>query len=561
MSSSPHFGTGQTHLNSDAKIADEGRPQGAPLPIVFSRRYALGRAPTRGAPTDCLLSALCPGEGTHKGRPYQLPSLGVMPWGGHPQGAPLPIAFSRRYALGRAPTRGAPTNCLLSALCPGEGTHKGRPYQLPSLGVMPWGGHPQGAPLPIAFSRRYALGRAPTRGAPTDCLLSALCPGEGTHKGRPYRLFSFGVMAGEGRPQGAPLPIVFFRRYGRGRAPTRGAPTDCLFSALWPGEGAHKGRPYRLFSFGVMAGGGHPQGAPLPIAFSRRYALGRAPTRGAPTDCFLSALWPGKGAHKGRPYQLSFFGVMPWGGHPQGALLPIAFSRRYALGRAPTRGAPTNCLLLALCPGEGTHKGRPYQLSFFGVMAGGGHPQGAPLPIVFSRRYGLGRAPTRGAPTDCFLSALWPGEGTHKGRPYRLFSFGVMPWGGHPQGAPLPIAFSRRYGLGRAPTRGAPTNCLLSALCPGKGTHKGRPYRFAALGRAPTRGAPTRFRQPHVGLSQFDAIALHFGMHPAAMGRARAQFGSPRSCCKGNCRRSKDGTDLSVFVPERKAKAHRGHEG
>ncbi len=152
MSSSPHFGTGQTHLNSDAKIADEGRPQGAPLPIVFSRRYALGRAPTRGAPTNCLLSALCPGEGTHKGRPYQLPSLGVMPWGGHPQGAPLPIVFSRRYALGRAPTRGAPANCLLSALCPGEGTHKGRPYQLPSLGVMPWGGHPQGAPLPDSGS-------------------------------------------------------------------------------------------------------------------------------------------------------------------------------------------------------------------------------------------------------------------------------------------------------------------------------------------------------------------------------------------------------------------------
>ena len=86
-----------------------------------------------------------------------------------------------------------------------------------------------------------------------------------------------------------------------------------------------------------------------------------------------------------------------------------------------------------------------------------GRPQGAPLPIVFSRRYALGRAPTRGAPTvivDFFL--------------------GVMPWGGRPQGAPLPIVFFRRY----------------------------------ALGRAPTRGAPTRFRQPHVVLSQLDAIAL-----------------------------------------------------
>ena len=233
---------------------------------------------------------------------------------------------------------------------------------------MPWGGHPQGAPLPIVFSKRYALGRAPTRGAPTDCLFSALWPGEGTHKGRPYRLSFLGVMAWGGHPQGAPLPIVFSRRYGLGRAPTRGAPTDCLFSALWPGEGTHKGRPYRLSFLGVMAWGGHPQGAPLPIVFSRRYGLGRAPTRGAPTDCLFSALWPGEGAHKGRPYRLSFLGVMAWGGHPQGAPLPIVFSRRYGLGRAPTRGAPTDCLFSAFCPGEGTHKGRPYQLSSLGAM-------------------------------------------------------------------------------------------------------------------------------------------------------------------------------------------------
>ena len=216
-----------------------GHPQGAPLPFVFSRRYALGRAPTRGAPTICLLWALCPGEGTHKGRPYHLSSLGVMPWGGHPQGAE---------------------------------------------GVMPWGGHPQGAPLPFVFSGRYALGRAPTRGAPTDCLLWALCPGEGTHKGRPYRLSSLGVMPWGGHPQGAPLPIVFSGRYALGRAPTRGAPTDCLLWALCPGEGTHKGRPYHLSSLGVMPWGGHPQGAPLPFVFSP--------------------------------------GVMPWGGHPQGAPLP-----------------------------------------------------------------------------------------------------------------------------------------------------------------------------------------------------------------------------------------------
>ena len=339
---------------------------------------------------------------------------------------------------------------------------------------MPWGGGPQGAPLPIVFSRRYGLGRAPTRGAPTDCLFSALWPGEGTHKGRPYRLSFLGVMAWGGHPQGAPLPIVFSRRYGLGRAPTRGAPTDCLFSALWPGEGTHKGRPYRLSFLGVMAWGGHPQGAPLPIVFSRRYGLGRAPTRCAPTDCLFSALWPGEGTHKGRPYRLSFLGVMAWGGGPQGAPLPIVFSRRYALGRAHTGGAPTDCLFSALCPGEGAHRGRPYLLSFLGVMPWGGRPQGAPLPIVFSRRYALRRAPTRGAPTYCLLSALCLGEGAHKGRPYRLSFLGVMAWGGHPQGAPLPIVFSRRYGLGRAPTR----------------------------------GAPTRFRQPHVVLSQFDAIAL-----------------------------------------------------
>ena len=235
------MGTGQTHFNSDAKIADEGHPQGgegthkgcpylhfsakkpassrqrrmefaiAHYDLHSFRRYALGRAPTRGAPTNCLLQALCPGEGTHKGRPYQLSSC---PGEGTHKGRPYQLSspalgralLSSTTALGRAPTRGAPTNCLLQALCPGEGTHKGRPYQLSSPGVMPWGGHPQGAPLPIVFSRRYALRRAPTRGAPTNCLLQALCPGEGTHKGCPYQLSSLGVMPWEGRPQGAPLP-------------------------------------------------------------------------------------------------------------------------------------------------------------------------------------------------------------------------------------------------------------------------------------------------------------------------------------------------------------------
>ena len=170
--------------------------------------------------------------------------LGVLPWEGHPQGVPLPIVFCRRLALGRAPTRGAPTDCLLWAFGPGKGTHKGCPYRLSSVGVWPWEGHPQGVPLPIVFCRRFDLGRAPTRGAPTDCLLSAFGPGEGAHKGCPYRLSSVGVLTWEGR----------------------GAPTGCLLSALALGRAPTRG-----------------------TAFSRRSALGRAPTRGAPTDCLLSA--------------------------------------------------------------------------------------------------------------------------------------------------------------------------------------------------------------------------------------------------------------------------------
>ena len=436
MSTEPGKHPGQTHLNSDAKIADEGRPQGAPLPIVFSRRYALGRAPTRGAPTYCLLSALCPGEGAHKGRPYLLSSLGVMPWGGRPQGAPLP-----------------------TALCPGEGAHKGRPYRLSSLqgGVMPWGGRPQGAPLPIVFSRRYALGRAPTRGA----------------------------------------PIVFSRRYALGRAPTRGAPTDCLLSALCPGEGAHKGAPTYC---GVMP--------------YRPYLLSACPGEGAHKGRpYRLALCPGEGAHKGRigvmpwgghpqgaPLPIVFPGVMPWGGHPQGAPLPIVFSRRYALGRAPHKGRPYRyCpylfLLRRYALGRAPTRGAP---TYCGVMPWGGHPQGAPLPIVFSPALCPGEGTHKGRPYRLSSLGLCPGEGTHKGRPYLLSSGEgthkgrVMPWGGHPQGAPLPIVFSRRY----------------------------------ALGRAPTRGAPTRFRQPQVVLSQFDAIAL--GKHQG-IGVSEKHLRSPHS--------------------------------
>ena len=68
---------GQTHLKSDAKIAEEGRPQGGRLPIVLSRRFALERAPTRGAPTgpnDMAMSAglRTRGKGTHKGGPLRM---------------------------------------------------------------------------------------------------------------------------------------------------------------------------------------------------------------------------------------------------------------------------------------------------------------------------------------------------------------------------------------------------------------------------------------------------------------------------------------------------------
>ena len=259
---------GQSHLNSDATSSPRRAPtRGAPTDCLLSA-FGLGRAPTRGAPTDCLLSA---------------------PWEGHPQGVPLPIVFSRRLALGRADYRLS----LGRAFCPGKGTHKGCPYRLSSLGVWPWEGHPQGVPLPVVFSRRLALGRAPTRGAPTDCLVSAFGPGKGTHKGRPYRLSSLGVWPWEGHPQGAPLPVVFSRclalgrafvfsrpwegrpqgvplpivlswRFGLGRAPTRGAPTGCLLSAFGPGKGTHKGCPYRLSSLGVWPWEGRLQGAPLP---------------------------------------------------------------------------------------------------------------------------------------------------------------------------------------------------------------------------------------------------------------------------------------------------------
>ena len=49
---------------------------------------------------------------------------------------------------------------------------------------------------------------------------------------------------------------------------------------------------------------------------------------------------------------------------------------------------------------KGAHKGRPYRLSFLGVLAGGGHPQEVPLRM------------DKGCPRG--------GEGDQKGRPYPI---------------------------------------------------------------------------------------------------------------------------------------------
>ena len=86
------------------------------------------------------------------------------------------------------------------------------------------------------------------------------------------------------------------------------------------------------------------------------------------------------------------------------------------------------------------------------------------------------------------------GEGTHKGCPYLLFS-AKKPASSRQRRMEFAIA---HYDL-----------------------HSSRRY---ALRRAPTRGAPTRFRQPHVGLSQFDAIAL--GKFAAHCTRNRSQLPS-----------------------------------
>ena len=276
--------------------------------------------------------------------------------------------FGRYISSRRAHTRGRPAVWLVSAVCPLEGTHKGCPYGFAAQGGIPRGGHPQGVPLRFRCSRRFAWKRAPTRGAPTVSLLKAVFPGEGTHKGCPYGLASQGGTPGRGHPQGVPLRFGFSWRYSQGRAPTRGAPTGWLLKAVCPGEGTHKGGPYGFAAQGGLPGGGHPQGGPLRVGCSRGYAQGRAPTRGAPTGWLLKRVCPGEGTHKGGPYGLASQGGLPRGGHPRGVPLRVGCSRGYAQGRAPTRGAPTVWLLKAVYPGEGTHKGRPYGTGWGGIL-------------------------------------------------------------------------------------------------------------------------------------------------------------------------------------------------
>ena len=92
MSTEPGKHPGQTHLNSDAKIADEGHPQGGgghpqgvPLPSFSGQETGLQSPKTYGICDSALRSAqfqaLSPEKGAHKGRPYpiQAASRGFVP--------------------------------------------------------------------------------------------------------------------------------------------------------------------------------------------------------------------------------------------------------------------------------------------------------------------------------------------------------------------------------------------------------------------------------------------------------------------------------------------------
>ena len=119
---------GKTHLNSDAKIADEGRPQGGegthkgcPYLLFSAKTYGICDSALRSA----QFQALCPKKGAHKGG--RAPTRGAPTFFFRPRNRPSP----KTYGICDSALRSA----QFQALCPKKGAHKG--------------------------------GRAPTRGAPT----------------------------------------------------------------------------------------------------------------------------------------------------------------------------------------------------------------------------------------------------------------------------------------------------------------------------------------------------------------------------------------------------------
>ena len=154
MSTEPGKHPGQTHLNSDAKIADYGRahgggghPRGVPLRVDDGGAHTGGEGTHEGCPYGWIIWARTRGEGTHKGCPYGWIIWARIRGGGHPRGVPL-----------RVDNLGAYT---------GGGHPQGVPLRVDNLGAYTGGGHPRGVPLRVDDLGAYTGGRAPTRGAPT----------------------------------------------------------------------------------------------------------------------------------------------------------------------------------------------------------------------------------------------------------------------------------------------------------------------------------------------------------------------------------------------------------
>ena len=373
--SCPGRSVGQSHLNSDAKIADEGRVYG--------------------------------GEGTHKGCPYGMlaASGGFVPSGcscpGRSVGQSHLNSDAKIVYEGRVYGGG------------GEGTHKGCPYRILAASGRWWMRLPWAFCRAIAseFRRQNSLrrarirgGRAPTRGAPTGCwqpqevlsLVDAGCPGRSvgqSHLNSDAKIADEGrAHGGGGHPQGVPLRVDFLGRArqggrvrtrgvrtggflggahaGGGRVRTRGVRTGGLIGARTPrGEGAHKGCPYgwmmeartpggRVRTRGVRTGGFFGARAPRGEGAKgggRAHQGGRVRTRGVRTGGFFGARTPrGEGAHKGCPYGWVF-----WARARQG-------------GRARTPR------------GEGAHKGCPYGWMMEArTPGGGGCAQGVSVRVDF----------------------------------------------------------------------------------------------------------------------------------------------------------------------------------